>query len=120
MKAKLTFFTTSAALLMVALAGNEPAADADAATLRKRIADLEARVKALESRLEKPGAAANLPAIQLPQPNAPQPDAVPFPSAGSGHGKIWGKRQINGWNFYIVPCAPEALPAAGPDKVLFK
>lgn len=107
MKAKLLVLAAALVLGMIALAGDKTEPEAAASPLQKRVDELEARVKALELRLDKLAEAKNPPAAIVPLPRendgAPTLPIQPFP--GGSHGPIWGQGRINGWDFYIVPCA---------------
>ena len=98
------------------LAANGPCeprnTDGDVQALQKQVAELEARIKTLEDRLEKlesPGKPplASLPRLAARPPKLNQPGAsVPMPGFLPRNGqrpKIWGQGEINGWTFYYIP-----------------
>jgi hypothetical protein len=134
MKPWLLLPVLAAALAAGAIAGSEPAAvrapDPELKRLQERIDALEGRVKNLEDRLQKLEAAQravepwrNMPIP--PQPTPLVPPRVPMPDlrrpSGPGAGpEIWGERRINGWTFYIVPCADQATAALPANRLGLK
>ena len=110
-------------------AGTTPSSDSDAAQLRRQIADLKAQINTLEKRLDRleknpPKVFVEPPGFQqMPKPVPNTRPRLEIPPVNQEHPRIWGERHINGWTFYIVPCAekPAALQAAaGPACVLQK
>jgi hypothetical protein len=88
--------------------------DSNVAALEQHITDLQAQIKTLEERLTKVESAVprNVPLLPLQLvPNAtPAPPSIIAPPFGVGPQsgtppKIWGSGQINGWTYYVVPCA---------------
>jgi hypothetical protein len=137
MKTRFLVLTTAAALMIgaFAFAGTEsdkqsPATDLD--QLQKRITALESRIKSLERQLESPGPLNCAPQIQ-PRIQAQPPGSsgllplqdifrpfVPPPEGNAQRPKIWGEGEINGWKYYVIPCAggSEVSSEAVPLKVI--
>jgi len=95
--------------------GGKPAAKPEIAEMQNQINDLQSRILALESRmkdLESTVQELKRPHLQpltsqgenLPWFNSPAIEPKP-PTSDPKPPKIWGEREINGWTFYIVPCA---------------
>lgn len=95
--------------------GEKPVANQKVAELQNQINDLQARVRALEGRMK--GLESTVEELKRPpflQPLTPQgenmlrfnpPASEPNPATSDFKPpKIWGKREINGWTFYVVPC----------------
>jgi hypothetical protein len=104
--------------------------DPELRELRNQIVALQSRVRALEQRSSEQRSAADaleqghkLPGIPYPAPS----DWPEWPSSSAGippkspmQPKIWGEREINGWTFYLIPCARVSSPSIGPDAMNFK
>lgn len=82
--------------------------------LRQQVVELQARVRTLEERLKQMEAAPSarrLPRVEI-RPAEPVPPSAPvwrlipeWVGASSATPKIWGRREVNGWTVYYVPCA---------------
>jgi len=92
--------------------GEESVGDSDVRALRRQIEQLQARLQTLEDRLAKVESAkpGTVPRIEI-LPRLPgTPPTYPIPSLPGQFGrhpsqpKFWGGREINGWDFYVVPC----------------
>jgi len=97
-------------------AANEPGdgknSGCDVQALQKQVAELEARVKGLENRLEKLESAGKPAASRSPAPGVPPPTmglpgadlpTTGFPAHGRQNPKIWGQGEVNGWTYYLIP-----------------
>lgn len=105
----LLFGAVSVAVLSLAegAPGEKPAANRETVEMRNEIIELRAKIQTLEARL------GNLESTveqskprQYPVPLSLQPGnpAWPNPLSDSPSPKIWGKKEVNGWAVYIVPC----------------
>ena len=113
MKSRFLFITVTVAIALCTLAGtetnNQVAADREAGGLRTQVNELRARVLLLEARLSRLEAAAGEQKCEQVHPQSfppppPSPSIFGSPLNGEPLPEIWGKRQINGWTFYVVPC----------------
>jgi hypothetical protein len=81
--------------------------------LSQQVEQLQARLRSLEDRLAKLEFAKSqsAPRIQIvpSPPSAPPPIFIPSASGvlnwSGQQPKIWGQGEINGWPFYLIPCA---------------
>ena len=99
-------------MLAQAEADKQTEGDSDVRTLRKQVAQSQARLKTLEDRLAKVESAK--PGVVpwthiLPKsPSAPPAYQVPVLPGPLGkrepQGKVWGQREVNGWTYYFIPC----------------
>ncbi len=133
MKARYICPALAAMLAFCALAGNEPnsqtPSNRETQELRVQIDELQTRVKMLEERLgrleskeertDRRPAPAPLNPTPLEMPKPPPAFMEEFPQ-GPSRPKIWGERQINGWTFYLIPCAPGSPASFGPNPSNFK
>lgn len=110
MKKYLTLLLLLAMGAIISFAGDKPIEQSAApgfGEMRSEIADLQARIHALEDRVK--GLESTV--AQMKEPHlvpliAPQPNTrlLNPPAIDLKSPKIWGEREINGWTFYIVPC----------------
>lgn len=89
----------------------EAAPEVDA--LRQQVGQLQVRFKMLEDRLTKLESAKQhtVPHVEV-VPNPPSlppsifiPSPLGVPNRSGQQPKIWGQGEINGWPFYLIPCA---------------
>lgn len=109
---KWVLLTGVAGFAVMALAQSAPSqktapATGDLQVLQGEVAQLRARVQALEGRtqkLESDVTAMSHPHLMpLVTPPA-NPPLIQLPQADSTPPTIWGQKKVNGWTVYIVPC----------------
>ena len=99
-------------VLARAESGKPGGADSAVRALQKQVENLQARLRALEDRLGRveSGKPSTAPRIQILPKSPGSPGhtlpLVPVFPGGPGHQpKVSGQREINGWDFYFIPCA---------------
>ena len=120
---------TCGAALLCALAmapggggsGFSPEPASEISGLKAQIESLSARVNSLEERCARLDSNVKRLEKERPPPQTVPPSPWPGadglgspqfnPRNGGTKPEIWGEREINGWTFYVVPCAQ---PVSGP------
>jgi hypothetical protein len=112
----LMIVTIGAAGLLLARGqvGQKAEAGSDVGALRKQVERLQARLKSVEDRLAELESAKQhtVPHIEIVPnlPGVPKSGLIPAPTPNAlnllgPQPKIWRRGQINGWPFYLIPCA---------------
>src|SRR5579871_3202193 len=112
-------------MIVAALAADKkpetaPTVQPDVAQLKKEIAGLQGKVKALEEKADKLEKEKNVPILVKPPtasflPNAQSEPVLPGNGsllsgefADPAHPpKIWGEGECNGWKYYVIPLSCE-------------